>query len=127
MHEKIETTLAKAKALRPHIEKLVTVASKAVKSNDKIKKFNAVKKLSKSAAGPATRKLINEIAERFLNTPGGYTRIVKIGNRDGDNAQMARIEFVTKAVKKLSKKKVRSTPAFSSENVAEVKKEQKDE
>lgn len=100
MHEKIETTLAKAKALRPYIEKLVSFAGK-VKPGDKIDKFNTVKKLStKLHAQEATKKLVEDIAGRFVNVPGGYTRIVKIGNRAGDRAEMARIEFTKSAEKK---------------------------
>lgn len=101
LKEKVETTLAKAKALRPYIEKMVTFAGKAVKSGDKLKRFNAVKELSRSMhKETATRKLLEDIAERFANTPGGYTRIVKIGNRDGDQAKMARIEFINATNKK---------------------------
>lgn len=123
LHEKIETTLAKAKALRPHIEKMVTKATKALKANDKLKKFSAIKALnSKVHDGNATRKLLEDIAGRFMNTPGGYTRIVRIGNRDGDKAEMARIEFAktaaTKALKKASTKK-----AVKEVNVESEKKE----
>src|SRR3972149_11082154 len=110
LKERIETTLAKAKLLRPHIEKLVTYASRAVKSGDKIKKYNAVKELGRKInLNSATKKLLEDIAGRFANTPGGYTRVVKVGNRSGDNADMARIEFTKeapKAVKPAKKAKV---------------------
>lgn len=104
MHEKVETTLAKAKALRPYIEKLISYAGKAVGSGDKIKKFNAAKLLgNKVHTGEATRKLLDDIAERFTGVSGGYTRIVKTGNRVGDRAETARIEFTKAAVTKTAK------------------------
>ena len=103
VHEKIETTLAKAKALRPYIEKLVSYAGKAIKSGDKIIRFNAVKELNtKLHLNDAIKKLLEDIAVRFAGIPGGYTRIVKTGNRAGDRAEMARIEF-TKSAKKTVK------------------------
>ena len=103
VHEKIETTLAKAKALRPYIEKLVSYAGKAIKSGDKIIRFNAVKELNtKLHLNDAIKKLLEDIAVRFAGIPGGYTRIVKTGNRAGDRAEMARIEF-TKSAQKIVK------------------------
>jgi large subunit ribosomal protein L17 len=104
LKEKIETTLARAKFLRPHIEKLITFAGKAAKTSDKLKKFNAVKELNRNFhVGEATKKMLEDIAKRFIGTPGGYTRIVKIGFRDGDQAEMARIEFTKAPEKKASK------------------------
>jgi large subunit ribosomal protein L17 len=95
-NEKINTTLAKAKALRPKFEKLVTKAIKANSSDDKIVKFNTVKNLKKDLrSDSAVRKLMEEIAPKFSKRPGGYTRIVKTGERKGDRAQTARIELVT--------------------------------
>lgn len=103
VHEKIETTLAKAKALRPYIEKLVSYAGKAIKSGDKIIRFNAVKELStKLHLNDAIKKLLEDVAVRFANIPGGYTRITRTGNRAGDRAEMARIEF-TKSAQKIVK------------------------
>src|SRR3989344_6331196 len=87
VHEKIETTLAKANALRPYVEKLVSYAGKAIKSGDKIIRFNAVKELNtKLHLNDAIKKLLEDIAVRFAGIPGGYTRIVKTGNRAGDRA-----------------------------------------
>jgi large subunit ribosomal protein L17 len=122
MHEKIETTLAKARMLRPHIEHMITFAGKAVRSGDKLKKYNAVKALNaKVHLTSATRKLIEDIATRFANTPGGYTRIVQVGNRAGDNASMARIEFTKDAEKKTEKAK--ATKKAKKEAVKEATKE----
>jgi large subunit ribosomal protein L17 len=109
---KINTTLAKAKALRPKFEKLVTKAVKAHNSDDKIFKFNTVKALRKNLRSEsAVRKLMEEIAPKFVKRPGGYTKIVKTGERKGDRAATARIELVTsieetkeKIKKKASKK-----------------------
>jgi len=93
---KINTTLAKAKAVRPKVEKLITKAVKAIKSEDKIVIFNTVKLLRKSLISEsAIRKLMNDVAPKFKDRPGGYTKIVKTGNRDGDNADTARIELVS--------------------------------
>jgi len=105
-HEKINTTLPKAKALRPFVEKLITKAIKPHKGGDKIDKFNTVKDLRKYLRNEeAIRKLIEEVAPRFLDRDGGYTRIIKTGERDGDKAPMARIELVKdNEVKKETKK-----------------------
>lgn len=93
---KIDTTLAKARYLKPKVEKMITKAVKAYKSGDKITKFNIIKLLKKELrSDTSTRKLIDEVAPKFLKRPGGYTKIIKTGNRDGDNALTARIELVT--------------------------------
>lgn len=108
---KINTTLAKAKFIRPKIERLITKAIKAQKSDDKIFKFNTVKNLRKTLRSEgAIKKLMEEIAPKFAERPGGYTKIIKTGNRDGDNAQTARIELVSnleETKEKLKKKAVR--------------------
>lgn len=88
MHEEIVTTEAKAKYLRSHFEKLV---SKAKKGNS----FNMVKMMkTKLSEDKAVRKMFDEIGPRFVDRAGGYTRIIKIGNRSGDNAPMAKIEIL---------------------------------
>ena len=94
--EKVNTTLAKAKYIRPKVEKMITKAVKAHDSEDKIFKFNTVKELRKDIRSEsAIKKLINEIAPKFSGRKGGYTKIVKTGNREGDNALTARIEIVS--------------------------------
>ena len=85
--EKIETTLAKAQALRPIAEKVITLA----KRNDLHSKRRAFSILPKESV---VRKLFNEIAPRFKDRAGGYTRIIRTGPRIGDNAEMAIIELV---------------------------------
>src|SRR4030065_873319 len=80
-HEKIETTLAKAKFFRPYLEKLITKAKSTDKSN-KLQTFNTLKYLrTKIKSEEAIKKLVNDLALRFSNRKGGYTRIVRIGNR----------------------------------------------
>jgi len=93
---KINTTLAKAKYIKPKIEKLITKAVKAHESEDKIFKFNTVKELRKDIRSEsAIKKLVGEVAPKFSGKRGGYTKIIKTGNRDGDNALTARIEIVS--------------------------------
>ena len=86
-HGTIKTTLAKAKELRPFIEKLVT---KAKKGND----FNTVRYLKSVLNCKETIKLLLEIANKHNDRPGGYTRVLKAGFRAGDSAPMAIIQFV---------------------------------
>jgi large subunit ribosomal protein L17 len=83
----IVTTEAKAKALRPYVEKLVTKA----KHGGVHRQRNVVSRIRDREA---TSKLFAEIGPRYANRNGGYTRILKLGPRHGDNAPMARIEFV---------------------------------
>ena len=88
MHGSIETTLAKAKYLRPHIEKLVT------KARDD-SSFRSVRQVNKKLISKeASKKLFTEVAPKFVGRPGGYTKITRTRDRDGDKAAMARIEFV---------------------------------
>jgi len=87
IYEKIKTTLAKAKALRPIAERLITVAKK----ND----LNARRRLIKYLyTENAVKKALNQLGPKYKDRAGGYTRIVKIGPRAGDNADIALIEFV---------------------------------
>src|SRR5438270_8830472 len=85
--EGLVTTEAKAKALRPVAEKIVTKAKKGgVHRQRQVVSLIGDKEM--------TRKLFTDIAPRYVDRPGGYTRILKLGPRHGDNAPMARIEFV---------------------------------
>jgi large subunit ribosomal protein L17 len=88
---RIETTVAKAKELRRYIEKLVTRAKKA---DFNTHRYVYSKLGSNQRAKAATQKLINEIAPKYVNRNGGYTRIIKTRFRRGDAAEMAIIEFV---------------------------------
>jgi large subunit ribosomal protein L17 len=85
---RIRTTEAKAKELRPFIEKLVTRA----KANDLAAKRVVISRLMNRA--PETKVLFDEIAPKFKDIAGGYTRILKLPPRKSDGANMALIEFV---------------------------------
>src|SRR5215471_8721837 len=87
----ITTTEAKAKALRPYVEKLVT---KAKHGNDAHRVHRQRLVVARIRDKEAATKLFEEIGPRYANRNGGYTRILKLGPRHGDNAPMARIEFV---------------------------------
>ena len=88
VHESIETTLSKAKELRKVIEPLVTLSKKkdALTARRELQKF--------LYTDAAMKKLIDTIAPRYKERNGGYTRVVKIGARRNDGAEMAIIEFV---------------------------------
>ena len=88
-HERIKTTLTKAKALRPYAEKLITIAKNGNRSVHTIRELSAV--LSDKSI---VRKLVEELGERFKKRPGGYTRIYKCGFRANDCAPVALIELV---------------------------------
>ncbi|WP_126971805.1 50S ribosomal protein L17 [Gynurincola endophyticus] len=86
-HKRIVTTLAKAKALRTHIEPLIT------KSKNNTTHFRRLV-FSHLQDKQAVTELFSTIAEKIGTRPGGYTRIIKLGIRKGDNAEMAMIELV---------------------------------
>jgi large subunit ribosomal protein L17 len=103
---RIETTLVKAKYLRPHIEKLITKAKEASQTNDKVRSYNIVKLLrAKLGSDEQIKKLVTEIAPKYFGTNGGYTKIVRTRYRDGDKALMARMELVIKQETKKEGKK----------------------
>jgi len=104
---RIRTTLAKAKALRPSIEKIITLAKKAHISEDPAKKVHyrrlAIARLRNKKS---VQKLFDELAEDFVNRTGGYTRIYKLAiPRLGDAADMAIVEFVKASDKGYGKRK----------------------
>lgn len=86
-YKRISTTEARAKRLRPYIEKLITFAKKdTLSSRRHILKYITNKKI--------VYKLFSEVIENFKNRPGGYTRIVKLKYRKGDNARIVSIELI---------------------------------
>jgi large subunit ribosomal protein L17 len=87
LYEKIKTTEAKAKVLRPLVEKIVTRAKV-----DSV--FNRREIMKKIPTKNATRKLFEVIGPRYRERKGGYLRIIKLSQRQGDGAKMAQIEFV---------------------------------
>ncbi len=95
-HEKIETTVPKAKELRPYVERLITIAKRGVKANDpKGASLSARRLVMRDVLNETVvTKLFDELAPRFMERPGGYTRILKIGARRGDAAEVAQIELI---------------------------------
>jgi large subunit ribosomal protein L17 len=86
-HEGITTTVAKAKEIRPYAEKLITLARRG--------DLHAIRQVEQKIPNKTLiTKLFKEIGPRFAARPGGYTRILKLGHRPGDGAEMARIELV---------------------------------
>ncbi|MFN3371496.1 MAG: 50S ribosomal protein L17 [Sphingomonadaceae bacterium] len=90
-HEQILTTLAKAKELRPYVEKLVTLAKRGGLSNRRL----AAARLQDDAQ---LVKLFDVLAPRYADRPGGYVRVLKAGFRASDQAAMAVVEFVDRDV-----------------------------
>lgn len=86
MKERIKTTEAKAKELRPFVEKLVTKGKNNTLTNQRL--------LARSLNNEARKKLISKTSPRYKDRPGGYLRIIKLGRREADSAKMAIIEFV---------------------------------
>ena len=86
-HEQITTTLPKAKELRPYVEKIITLGKKGDLQSRK-------KTISILQDKKNVKKVFDTLADRYKNRLGGYIRIVKLGNRYGDNARSAIIEFV---------------------------------
>ena len=124
-HKRINTTVAKAKALKKFVEPLITKAKSDTTHNRRVV-FSALRNKY------AVSELFRDIAEKVADRPGGYTRIIKVGSRLGDNASMALIELVDfndtyvteKPTKKRSrrrggKKKVETAPAASEADIAE--------
>lgn len=87
VYEKIKTTEAKAKAIRPCVERLVTISKK---NNLAARRLLTSKLKTKNAVD----KILEVYAPRYQERHGGYTRIVKIGTRSGDGAKMAIVEFI---------------------------------
>ena len=86
-HKRINTTVAKAKALKQFVEPLVTKSKDDTTHNRRIV-------FSRLRDKYAVTELFREVAAKVVDRPGGYTRIIKLGNRQGDNADMAMIELV---------------------------------
>ena len=107
-HKRINTTVAKAKALKQFVEPLVTKSKEDTTHNRRIV-------FSRLRQKDAVTELFKEVSVKVGDRPGGYTRIIKLGNRQGDNADMAMIELVDyneiynagKAVKKKSTRRSR--------------------
>jgi large subunit ribosomal protein L17 len=108
IHGKIETTLPKAKAVRGVADKLITLAKSGTNAS-------LIRLSSLLIHKDSRNKLIKEIAPRFKDKQGGYTRMVKLGKRTGDLAEMVRFEWsiqpeIKKYIKKETKKEVNEKP-----------------
>lgn len=93
-HEQITTTLAKAKAIRGEAERLITIARRSSDASEAGKVHARRLVASRLGSNQPVVKLFDDIGPRFAKRPGGYTRIVKLGPRQGDGAQMVVLEFV---------------------------------
>ena len=126
IHKRINTTVAKAKALKKYVEPLVT-RSKTDSTHNRRMVFSYLQ------SKDAVTELFKEVSLKIGDRPGGYTRIIKTGNRLGDNAEMCMIELVDyneiyvrdekKEVKKATRrrsKKVADSKKIENENVAEI-------
>ena len=132
-HGRIQTTLPKAKALRPFIEKIITFAKKAEGAAPEKALHYRRLALSRVRDKDAVATLFNERASEFTKRDGGYTRIYKLGNRIGDAAEMAVIQLIAaedegyaKKPRKKSKSpaKAEETPAAEVEDIQEEAKEE---
>jgi large subunit ribosomal protein L17 len=94
-HERIETTVPKAKELRPFVERLITIAKRGVASGADGRTLHARRLvLAELPDKDVVAKLFDTLAPRFAERPGGYTRILRIGFRRGDAAEVAQMELV---------------------------------
>lgn len=101
-HEHIKTTLAKAKLVKRHAERLIRFGSEKTVANQR-----TVNKTLQDRT--LVKRLFDEIGPRFANHKGGYTRILKLGTRPGDSAETALIELTIKKPKETPKKETKET------------------
>ncbi len=124
-HGRIKTTVAKAKELRRHVERAITLGKKNTLHARRIL-------LSRYPTAKTVDIIIKDLSPRFKTRPGGYTRVIKLGNRPGDMAPMAYIEWVdyevpgddVKEAKKASKGKESTTKAKKKAPAKKAKKEE---
>ncbi len=112
LHDKIQTTEAKAKAIRSKIEKLVTKANKKGKAGRNL--------FQEYLTTPALEKLISDVAPRFAKRPGGYTRTTKLDRRVADNAPLVLMEWVEMATVEEPKKPTKRKNAKSKDESVEA-------
>ncbi len=87
LHESVNTTLAKAKAVKPLVEKLITMG--------RVKTLTSRRALARVLTiESAVNKVLEELGPRYVNRPGGYTRIIKLGHRHGDGAPVAQLQLI---------------------------------
>ena len=93
-YERIQTTRAKAMAIRGDAERLITLARNSAKKTDMEKVTARRLAAARMVNAELVKKLFDDIAPRFANRPGGYTRMFKLGPRQGDSAEMVQLELV---------------------------------
>jgi large subunit ribosomal protein L17 len=93
-HERIHTTKAKAAAIRGEAEKIITIARNSATATDSEKVTARRLVAAKLGDNRVLKRVFDEIAPRFANRPGGYTRVMKLGPRLGDSAEMVILELV---------------------------------
>lgn len=94
IHERIQTTRAKANAIRGEAERLITIARNSANGDD-VAKVNARRLvISRLGDNQVIKRLFDEVAPRFASRNGGYTRVLKLGPRMGDSAEMVILELV---------------------------------
>lgn len=95
-HEHVETTVARAKELRPFVERLITVAKRSLDAGEgSARMVTARRTVAVDIADRAVvRKLFDTIAPRYVERPGGYTRLLRLGHRRGDGADVALVELI---------------------------------
>lgn len=96
LNERLETTVARGKELRPFVEKIITIAKRSLKHGDTgIHNVNARRAVAVDILNKeAVQKVFDTIAPRFSERPGGYTRLLRLGRRRGDDAEIAQIELI---------------------------------
>jgi ribosomal protein L17 len=94
-HERIETTVPKAKELRPFVERLITIAKRALAVGENGGTVTARRLVARDIQdGEVVSKLFDTVAPRFAERPGGYTRLLRLGYRRGDSAEIAQVELL---------------------------------
>jgi large subunit ribosomal protein L17 len=98
-HERIKTTRAKAQFVERHIERLITIAKRAIATDDAARGVHARRIIASRLNNDRelVAKVYDVLAPRYATRPGGYTRLLKLGQRKGDAADMVYLEFVDRA------------------------------
>ncbi|MFP4393651.1 MAG: 50S ribosomal protein L17 [Anaerolineales bacterium] len=94
-HGQIRTTRAKAEAVQGQSEKMITIAKRGIASGDPVKELNARRRVASQLNDPeVVQKLFDELAPRYMDRPGGYTRRLRLGWRKGDAAELVLLALV---------------------------------
>jgi large subunit ribosomal protein L17 len=94
-YERIQTTVFRAKELRPFVERLITIAKRSAGDSGNGRALFARRLVLRDIHDPdVVQKLFETLAPRYASRPGGYTRLLKLGHRRGDNAEVAQVELV---------------------------------